>query len=748
MPQLLLELFSEEIPARMQGQAARDLERMARERLAETGFLPEALKTFAGPRRLTLVVEGLPPAQPDRNEERKGPRVGAPDAAIQGFLRSTGLSPDQLTQRDGVWYAQIARQGRPTSEIIAEMVEAIVRGFPWPKSMKWGTGSLRWVRPLQRILCVFDGEVVPFQIDGIKSGSTSEGHRFMGSRGAFRARNFDDYEADLRRNFVLLDVEERKLTIQMDARSACWVRGFELVEDEGLLDEVAGLAEWPTVVFGDMDPTFLELPPEVIRTSMRTHQKYFAVKYRSGVLTPQEHVVITPDGQVMWTEGDPDIPAEIGAEMAAERALREQGTEGLAPHFITVANIRATDGGAAIAAGNARVLSARLSDAQFFWDEDRKVTLESRLEKLRGVTFHAKLGTMFERVERIEALARQIAPLVGADVGPAAQAARLAKADLGTGMVGEFPELQGLMGGYYARAEGLDTPVADAIRDHYKPQGPSDAVPSAPVSIAVALADKLDTLAGFFAIDEKPTGSRDPFALRRAALGVIRILLESHLRIGLKAVVREHLERVRLQGEERRRAEAIREGRLSSTPVTIGDEPSTEAAILAFFADRLKVLLRDQGKRHDLVDAVFALGDDDLVRIVARVEAIDAFLRTDDGANLLAGYKRASNILRAEEKKGPLPTGAAVAIAGAPAEEAALIAALATARPAVADALIGEDFAGAMRALADLRQPVDGFFDKVLVNADDATERDNRLRLLTQVNEAMGRLADFSQVVG
>ncbi|HEX4183602.1 MAG TPA: glycine--tRNA ligase subunit beta [Caulobacteraceae bacterium] len=682
MPQLLLELFSEEIPARMQAQAARDLERMARDRLAEAGLLPEGLKTFAGPRRLTLVADGLPPAQPDRREERKGPRVGAPDAAIEGFLRSTGLSPDQLVERDGVWYAQIARQGRPTAEIVAELVEAIVRGFPWPKSMKWGTGTLRWVRPLQRILCVFDGEVIPFEIDGIKSGDLSEGHRFMGSRAPFRARVFDQYAVGLRDNAVVLDVEERKGRVLEGARTLCFARNLELVEDDGLLDEVAGLAEWPVPLLGDMDPDFLDLPPEIIRTSMRTHQKYFTV--------------------------------------------REPATGELAPFFLVVANVEASDGGAAIAAGNARVLSARLNDARFFWDEDRKVRLQSRLEKLKGVTFHAKLGTMFERVGRIEALARDLAPVVGADPDLAAQAARLAKADLATGMVGEFPELQGLMGGYYARAEGFGDDIADAVRDHYRPQGPSDAVPTAPVTIAVALADKLDTLAGFFAIDEKPTGSRDPFALRRAALGVIRILLATSARLSLREVCGAH--------DNRFFADKAANGQ-------VGD-------LLAFFADRLKVLLREEGKRHDLVDAVFALGDDDLVRIVRRVEALDAFLKTEDGANLLAGYKRASNILKAEEKKAPLPEGAAARLPGAPPEETALIAALDQAEPLIDAALAREDFASAMRALSDLRGPVDGFFDKVLVNADDPTERDNRLRLLTRVRGGMGRVADFAQVVG
>ena len=666
MPQLLLELFSEEIPARMQAQAARDLERMARERLAQAGFLPVAMAAFAGPRRLTLVVEGLPAAQADRVDERKGPRVGAPDAAVEGFLRSTGLTRDQLVERDGVWFAAIARNGRPTTEIIAEMADEIVRQFPWPKSMKWGTGTLRWVRPLQRILCVFDGEVVSFTLEGIASGDLSEGHRFMGSRAPFGARDFDAYAQHLKADFVVLDAGERKARILDGARTACFARNLELVEDEGLLDEVAGLAEWPTPILGDMDPSFLDLPSEVIRTSMRTHQKYFAV--------------------------------------------RDPQTGALAPHFLAVANIEAVDGGATIAAGNARVLSARLNDARFFWNEDRKLPLEARLEKLKGVTFHAKLGTMYERVERIEALARELAPLVGADPDLAGRGGRLCKADLATGMVGEFPELQGVMGGYYAREEGLDPQIADAIRDHYKPQGPSDAVPTAPVSMAVALADKLDTLVRFFAIDEKPTGSKDPFALRRAALGVIRILLENSLRAPLA-------------------------DRLSQD-------------LLAFLADRLKVLLREQGKRHDLVDAVFALGDDDLVRIVARVEALDGFLTTEDGANLLAGYKRATNILKAEEKKGPLPTGRAERLPDAPAQEIALIDALAAAEPGVGAALAAEDFSAAMRSLSALRAPVDAFFDKVLVNSQVAAERDNRLRLLAQVREAMGRVADFSLVAG
>ncbi|MDR3509403.1 MAG: glycine--tRNA ligase subunit beta [Caulobacteraceae bacterium] len=679
MPQLLLELLSEEIPARMQAQAARDLERMARERLSEAGFLPEALTTFAGPRRLTLVVQGLPAAQADRHEERKGPRVNAPEAALEGFLRSTGLTREQLVERDGVWFANLSRQGRPTAEIIAEMVEAIVRGFPWPKSMKWGSLSLRWVRPLRRILCVFDGEVVPFSIEGIESGDLTEGHRFMGDGKLIRARDFDAYAAGLASHFVVLDPEERKARILEGARTLCFARGLELVEDQGLLDEVSGLSEWPTPILGDMDPAFLDLPPEVIRTSMRTHQKYFAV--------------------------------------------RRPGEAGLAAHFLTVANIEAIDGGGAIARGNARVLSARLNDARFFWDEDRKVSLESRLEKLKGVTFHAKLGTMFERVARIEALARAIAPLVGVDPEVAAKAARLAKADLGSAMVGEFPELQGVIGRYYALGEGIDPVIADAIRDHYKPQGPGDAAPTEPVSMAVALADKIDTLVGFFSINEKPTGSRDPYALRRAALGVIRIALEQGVRFSLADLFQ-----------------------IARQPfLTHADET---ADLLAFFADRLKVNLREQGKRPDLVDAIFALGDDDLVRIVARVDALDSFLKTEDGANLLAGYKRATNILRAEEKKETLPTGAPERMASAPAEETALIDALSEVEPQVGAALASEDFSAAMRSLSALRGPVDAFFDKVLVNDPDVATRYNRLRLLIQVRDAMGRVADFSQISG
>ena len=675
MPQFLLELFSEEIPARMQEGAAADLARLAREGLAQADLAFTDARAFAGPRRLALVVDGLPAAQADRVEERKGPRVGAPETALAGFLRSTGVAREALVDRDGVWFAILERAGRPTEEILARLTESVVARFPWPKSMTWGEGKLRWVRPLHSLVCVFDRKIVPVEIAGVRVGDLSEGHRFMGPRRPFRARDFDEYREAMAGHFVVLGAEERKRRILERARDLAAARGLELVEDAGLLDEVSGMVEWPVPILGDMDPRFLALPPEVVRTSMRVHQRYFAV--------------------------------------------RQAGDAALAPHFVCVANIETGDGGALIAAGNARVLSARLDDARFFWDEDRKVPLEARLETLKGVTFHARLGTMFERVERIEALARRLAPLVGADPDLAARAARLAKADLATAMVGEFPELQGVMGGYYAAAQGEPEAIAQAVRDHYKPQGPSDSVPTAPVTVAVALADKLDSLVGFFAVGEAPTGSRDPFALRRAALGVIRILFDNNLRASV--------------------------AHLASLADRTGSGQS--AAVAAFFADRLKVALRDQGRRHDLVDAVFALGDDDLVRLVARIEALGAFLNSEDGANLLAGSKRAANILAAEAKKGPLPEGEPTRVA-APAVEAALYDALVAERPLIDAAVTSEDFAGAMRALASLRAPVDAFFDKVLVNAEDAEIRANRLRLLAAVQREMGKVADFSAISG
>ena len=686
MPQLLLEIFSEEIPARMQQGAARDLERMASDRLKAAGLIWDALTTYAGPRRLTLVIDGLPAATPDRNEELKGPKTSAPAQALEGFLRKTGLTQDQLVERDGVWFAEISSKGRATTEVVAESVDDIIRHFPWPKSMRWGTGTLRWVRPIKRILALFDGAVIPFEVDGIPSGDVTEGHRFMGAGQPFAVKDFADYRTKLERNFVLLDAADRKLRILEGARAVCAAKGLALVDDDGLLDEVSGLAEWPTPILGDMDPKFLALPPEVVQLSMKVHQKYFAV--------------------------------------------REPGKEGLAPHFVVVANVEATDGGAALAAGNAKVLSARLSDAEFFWTEDQKVGFDAWNAKLKDVTFHAKLGTLAERVDRIAALAREIAPLVGADPAQAEQAARLSKADLASGMVGEFPELQGIMGGYYARLAGQPDAVADAIRDHYKPQGPGDTVPTAPVTVAVAMAEKLDTLVGFFAIDEKPTGSKDPYALRRAALGVIRLVLENGVRAPLSKVIHPA-------------------GVMIVTGQKLSGDTQYTADLLAFFADRLTVLLRDKCQRHDLVAAVFALGDDDLVRIVRRVEALAAFLATDDGANLLAGYKRAAQLLKAEEKKGPLPEGAvATGLPNQPAEETALAFAAAAAASAVDAALEAEDFAAAMTALAALRGPVDAFFTAVMVNSDVADERENRLKLLVQVRGVMNRVADFGQIAG
>jgi len=757
MPQLLLEIFSEEIPARMQQGAARDLERMVSDRLKAAGLTWDALTTYAGPRRLTLVIDGLPAATPDREEEVKGPRTSAPEQALEGFLRKTGLTRDQLTERDGVLFAVLSSKGRATTDLVAETVDQVIRTFPWPKSMRWGSGTLRWVRPIKRILCLFDGKVVPFEIDGIQSDAITEGHRFLGSGELLRVSDFVDYRTQLEKNFVLLDVADRKLRILEQAKAACAARGLALVDDDGLLDEVAGLAEWPTPILGDMDPQFLALPPEVVRLSMKVHQKYFAV--------------------------------------------RDPSKDGLAPNFLVVANVEATDGGKALAAGNSRVLSARLNDARFFWDEDQKVGFDAWNAKLSGVTFHAKLGTLAERVERIAALAREIAPLVGADADEAETAARLSKADLLSGMVSEFPELQGIMGGYYARLAGHSDAIADAVRDHYKPQGPADTVPTAPVTVAVALADKLDTLVGFFAIDEKPTGSKDPFALRRAALGVIRLVLENNARVGLRSAIDAAVDAgISTEARIIEKLASLEEGQHSqahellevhglphmraisaangvTSQVTLWpsvfpfasfnrrafdfafcenrifgrqyDLVDKSEGLLAFFADRLTVLLRDQGQRHDLVAAVFALGDDDLVRIVRRVEALAAFLATDDGANLLAGYKRASNILRAEEKKGPLPTGMVqTGLPNQPEAETTLAFAVGAARSAVEAALEAEDFAAAMTALARLRAPVDRFFDDVLVNSDIPAERENRLKLLGQVRDVMGQVADFGQIAG
>ncbi|MEG1452068.1 glycine--tRNA ligase subunit beta [Brevundimonas sp.] len=751
MSQLLIEIFSEEIPARMQQGGARDLERLASDAFKKAGLTWDSLTTYGGPRRLTLVVEGLPVATPDLNEELKGPKTSAPAQAMEGFLRKTGLTQDQLVERDGIYYAQVSQKGRATTEVVAETLEAIFRTMAWPKSQRWGSNSFRWVRPIHRIIALFDGAVIPYALDlgstiggeskKVVASNVTEGHRFMGSGQPFEVTDFADYSTKLERNFVVLSFDDRKAKVLEGAKAVCAAKGLELVDDIGLLDEVAGLAEWPTPILGDMAPEFLALPPEVVRLSMKVHQKYFAVR----------------------------VP----------------NAEGLAPHYVVVANIEAADGGKALAAGNSKVLSARLSDGVFFWEEDQKGGFEKFAEwneKLSGVTFHAKLGTMAERVERIAKLAAEIAPLVGADAAEAEKAARLAKSDLASGMVGEFPELQGIMGGYYARLAGLPDATADAIRDHYKPQGPADSVPSAPLTVAIALADKIDTLSGFFSIDEKPTGSKDPYALRRAALGVTRLILETGRPVPLvelivPAVIATHASAHANDGvaEQDSGFKSISKdlydnvatdllGRYSDVlsgwnPYpqdsasaffdTVEEIRATSIDLVAFFADRLTVLLRDQGQRHDLVAAVFALGDDDLVRIVSRVEALSGFLATDDGANLLAGYKRASNILKAEEKKGALPSGeVSTSMPNQPAEEVALAKATATADAAVNKALETENFAAAMTALAQLRAPVDAFFTGVMVNSDDAAERDNRLKLLVQVREVMGRVADFGQIAG
>lgn len=693
MPDLLIELFSEEIPARMQRKAGEDLRRLVTDALVEGGYLYEGAAVFTGPRRIALHVAGLPAKGKDVREERKGPRVGAPEQALQGFLKSAGLASIEEAQvqsdpKKGDFYVAIVeRPGRPTQEALAEILPGVIRRFPWPKSMRWGAasaepGSLAWVRPLRAILATFgpeteEPEVVRFSVDGIESGDVTYGHRFH-APDAIRVRRLEDWASSLARAHVVVDAAQRRDVILHDARDLAFAQGLELVEDEGLLEEVAGLVEWPVVLMGRFEEDFLALPPEVIRATIRANQKCFVT--------------------------------------------RDRETGRLSNAFLLTANIVATDGGAAIVAGNERVVRARLSDARFFYETDKAVALEKRLEKLSAIVFHEKLGTQAERVARIEALSRTLAPLVGADPEEAARAARLAKADLVTEMVGEFPELQGLMGRYYASLQGESEAVAAAIEEHYKPAGPSDRVPNAPVSVAVALADKLDVLAGFWAIDEKPTGSKDPFALRRAALGVIRIVLENGLRLRLRlARVLESL------------------------------EPSVRADLLAFFADRLKVHLREEGARHDLIDAVFALDDqDDLLMIVRRVEALGRFLETDDGANLLAGYRRAANILRIEEKKDAraydeAPDLALVEARGQ-SEEKALVAALARAEEEARAALGREDFEGAMRALSLLRAPVDAFFDAVTVNAEDADLRANRLRLLAALRRAMRTVADFGQI--
>lgn len=697
MPDLLLELFSEEIPARMQAKAADDLRRLVTDKLVAEGLVYEGAKAFATPRRLALTVHGIPARQPDLKTERRGPKVGGPDAAVQGFLKATGLKSldEAKIQRDpkGDFYiALIEKAGRDAIDVLAEILPVIIRTFPWPKSMRWGArsgkpGSLSWVRPLHAITATFgleteEPDVVKFSVDGIETGQITYGHRFM-APAAISVRRFEDYEAKLKAAKVVLDAQARKDIIFADAKELTFAQGFELVEDQALLDEVSGLVEWPVVMMGSFEQEYLAIPDEVIRATIRNNQKCFVV--------------------------------------------RDPKTGKLTNRFVLTANIEAADGGKTIVAGNERVIRPRLSDAKFFYETDLKTKLEDRLPKFEQIVFHEKLGTQAARIKRIERLAAEIAPLVGADVAKATRAAHLAKADLLTEVVGEFPEVQGLMGKYYALEQREDASVAAACEEHYKPQGPTDRVPTDPVSVAVALADKLDTLVGFWVIDEKPTGSKDPYALRRAALGVIRLITENALRLSLMKVAASAL------------------AGLSVKPADAQKLPSD---LLAFFADRLKVQLREQGARHDLVDAVFALGgQDDLLMIVRRVEALGKFLESDDGKNLLAGIKRASNILGIEEKKdkrsfGGAPDAALYSLD----EEKTLAKAIGEVKAEASAAVAREDFAAAMSAMAKLRPPVDAFFEKVRVNDDNAKVRENRLKLLNEIRSATRAVADFSKI--
>ena len=763
MPDLLLELFSEEIPARMQARAAEDLRKRVTDRLVDAGLVYEGAKAFVTPRRLTLAVHGVPVRQPDAREEKKGPRVGAPENAIAGFLKSAGLksigeAKVQPDKKGDFYVAVIEKPGRAAIEVIGDILPDVIKSFPWPKSMRWGVrskdpGALTWVRPLHSIVATFGPEteepdIVPFSVDGIVAGNLTRGHRFLAPE-PFTVRRFADYQQKLDKAKVVLDAERRRNIILAEAKHLAFAQGLELVEDDGLLAEVAGLVEWPVMLMGSFDRRFLDIPPEMIRATIRNNQKCFV--------------------------------------------LRDAAHAKLVDKFILVANIEAEDGGQAIVAGNERVIRARLADAKFFYETDLKTRLEDRLPKFKQIVFHEKLGTQAERIERIERLAAQLAPLVGADVEKAKRAARLCKADLLTEMVGEFPELQGTIGKYYAEAQGEDEAVAHACEDHWKPEGPDDFVPADRVSIAVALADKIDTLVGFWAIDEKPTGSKDPYALRRAALGVIRLALSNTLRFKVNTVIRaaydayvavwkgtmrfgaERKERFGDTGFKSETRPDISEqteygsdwnyrvitkawgagkdwmlapGELTFAP--FGKRHEVEESLPPFFADRLKVQLREQGARHDLVDAVFALkGQDDLLLIVRRVEALGKFLDTEDGKHLLAGYKRATNIIRIEEKRDDRE------YIGAPdrnlyrqAEEESLAYEIERAKLGTARAVENEDFEGAMSHLARLRPHVDAFFDKVTVNVEDKALRENRLKLLNQIRAATRAVADFSKIEG
>lgn len=698
MAELLLELFSEEIPARMQARAADDLKRLVTDKLKERGLAFTEARVYVTPRRLALVVDGLPLAQPDVKEEKKGPRVGSPQQALDGFLKSAGLSSlDQCEQRDtgkGVFYfAVIEKKGEKTANVLPRLITESIQDLPWPKSMRWASFDQRWVRPLHSIVALFDGKVVPgnLPIGGDKTiafGNVTRGHRFL-SQGAIEVSSFHNYAEQLRRNHVILDQVERRSLIQRQCEAEAAKEGLSVKPDDALLDEVTGLVEWPVALIGRIDEHFMDVPAEVLTTSMRVNQKYFALLDKSGKLTPR---------------------------------------------FLVVANMQAKDSGKAIIAGNERVLRARLSDAQFFWQQDQKIKLAERAVGLSGIIFHAKLGTLAQKVDRIRALATELSSKIpGAETELVTQAVDLAKADLLSGMVGEFPELQGIMGRYYARLEGLPEPVANAIADHYRPLGPNDDCPTSPVSVAVALGDKIDSLVGFFAIDEKPTGSKDPFGLRRAALGIIRLVLENGLRLSLRQVFGVAFDAYA--------------GQLKSGQ---GNREAVTADLMEFFADRLKVALREKGIRHDLISAVFALGDeDDLVRLLARVDALKNFVEGEDGANLLTAYKRAANILRIEEKKDSTRYDGGVDIAALKqTEELALQNALGHSIDKARRSLEAENYSEAMFALASLRSPVDAFFDHVTVNADDKALRANRLRLLSAIRSTLNAVADFSKIEG
>ena len=740
MPNLLIELFSEEIPARMQAGAAENLKTLVTNGLVEAGLTYSGAKAFSTPRRLALAVEGVSAESPTVREERKGPKVGAPEKAIEGFLRGAGISRGDLEEREtpkgAIYFATIEKEGRAAEAIIAETLEATIRNFPWPKSMRWGDGSLRWVRPLHSIICLFEDEagsrVIDFEIDGIKSGATTEGHRFMAPK-RFSVTSFDDYEAQLKRAFVVLNAKERADDILQDATNQAFANGLELVEDNGLLMEVAGLVEWPVVLMGSIDETFLDLPPEVLQTSMKEHQKFFSVR------NPKTNRI--------------------------ER-------------FVTVANKRTSDNGATILAGNQKVLAARLSDAKFFWENDLRVAkdgIETWTAQLSNVTFHNKLGSQAERIERISALARDLAPFVGADEDNAEKSAKLAKADLSSEMVYEFPELQGLMGRYYAKAAGLSDEIAAVSEEHYAPLGPSDNVPSAPLSVIVALADKIDTLTGFWAVSEKPTGSKDPFALRRAALGVIRLVRENNLSLRLERFVSLQLVRhkIGILGSSNSDdtdllrqvlAEMVTHGAFDAAYRVIEgkgdgsadfkqlgqDLPDTLCDLMSFFHDRLKVHLKDEGIRHDVIDACLANPQNDDLRLIAeRATALERVLNTEEGANLVQGFKRANNILKQAELKDGVEYsyGADFKYAETD-EEKVLFTALDQAAEAIAASLALGDHAGAMAAMAELRHPVDAFFEAVQINVDNEVLRRNRLNLLSRIRSVCGQVADLAQLEG